>query len=190
MTLSELSGFVASNGLLLLLPLAIIEGPIVAVLAGVLCAQGVLDWRFVLAILVAGDLIGDLIYYAAGRFSQGWLHRMVLRLRLPLQGAKDLAARVSAHSTRMLLIGKWTHAIGALVLIAAGVARVGIARFMVINLLATLPKSALLLGAGMWAGANAAGIFHDAGYIAPALLVLGAAAVFVLLRRAAVDPAA
>jgi len=183
MTLAGLSAFLAAHGLALLLPLSIIEGPLVSLLAGVLCAQGVLAWQWVLPLLVLGDLLGDLLYYAIGRFSHGGLHRLAIRLRLPVQRGEAWADRVAAHATRMLLIGKWTHVIGALVLIAAGAARIGLARFLIINLLATVPKSALLLGAGAALGAHAGTILQQFGYVMPALLLAGALALWIVFRR-------
>ncbi len=190
MTLADLSAFVAGHGLLLLLPLAVIEGPVVSVLAGVLCAQGLLHWEAALPLLALGDVIGDFVYYAVGRFSQGWLHRMAVRLHLPTEVGTELIARVSGHATRMLLIGKWTHAIGGVVLVAAGVARVNPWRFAAVNTLATLPKTALLLGAGVWAGANVVSLFARYGAVVPVLLVLGVLAVIVLLRRPVQEHAA
>ena len=190
MTLAGLNGFLAGYGLVLLLPLAVIEGPIVSVLAGVLCARGVLSWGWVFPTLVFGDLIGDGLYYAAGRLTHSWLHRVAPRLGIPLARGEALAARVAAQSTRMLLIGKWTHAIGALVLIAAGAARIGFSRFLLVNLLATLPKSALLLGAGILAGANAEALAASFGFGVVALFGLGVLAVGLVLRRSARGEAA
>jgi len=184
-TLAGLSGFLADDGLVLLLPLAVIEGPIVSVLAGVLCARGVLPWALVLPVLVLGDLIGDGLYYAAGRLTHSWLHRMAQHLGIPLARGEALAARVAAHSTRMLLIGKWTHAIGALVLVAAGAARIGFARFLLVNLLATLPKSAVLLGLGYLAGAHAEALAARFGSGVLALFGLGVLATVLVLRRRA-----
>jgi len=189
-TLAGLSGFLAEYGLVLLLPWAVIEGPIVSILAGVLCARGGLSWALVLPVLVLGDLIGDGLYYAAGRLTHSWLHRMAPRLGIPLARGEALAARVAARSTHMLLIGKWTHAIGALVLVAAGAARIGLARFMLVNLLATLPKSALLLGLGYLAGANAEGLADRFGLGVMALFGLGVLAAVLVLRRQAPGEAA
>src|SRR5450432_4605817 len=51
---------------LLLFPLAIVEGPIIAVIAGFLCINGFLNLFIVYPIIVAGDLIGDTICYFLG----------------------------------------------------------------------------------------------------------------------------
>ena len=51
----------------------------------------------------------------------------------------------------MLLIGKWTHSLGCVVLIGSGMLRVPLPRFILVNLLATVPKSAVLFGFGYFA---------------------------------------
>ncbi len=183
MTLAELSAFLTHQGLWLLLPLAIVEGPIVAVVAGVLCSQSVFDWFVVYPLLVIGDLIGDCLYYAVGRLSQGRVHRIALWLHLPVSKAEEFAARVKARSIRMLLIGKWTHAIGILVLIAAGAARIALPRFLIINLLATLPKAALLLGVGYLVGANWTRAVNHWGWWTLGLVIVGVLAAYLVLRH-------
>lgn len=183
MTLAGLTLFLGQYGLLFLLPLATVEGPIVTLLSGVLSGRGILDWAYALPLLVAGDLIGDALYYAIGRYSKSRLHRLALRLGLPVERAEAFGARVAERSTRMLLIGKWTHAIGALVLIAAGAARVNLTRFLLVNLLATIPKTALLFFVGSYAGAHFLAMANRFGFAALGLLLVGLLAAYLVLRR-------
>ncbi len=191
MTAAGLAAFIATYGLVLLLPLAVIEGPIVSIVAGVLCGRGLLDWYWVYPLLVLGDLGGDALYYAIGRMSHGWLHRIAPKIGIPVARGEAFADRVKGRAIRMLLIGKWTHAIGGLVLIAAGAARIPLLRFMVINFVATLPKSALLLAIGYWTGGHFQVLMDRFGAYALVLPVLGiVAACLVLKRRSTGDQAA
>ena len=48
------------------MPLAIIEGPIVSVIAGFLTTQGVFNLFLVFLVMVSGDIIGDGIFYFIG----------------------------------------------------------------------------------------------------------------------------
>ena len=64
---SALIGLLKTHGLSLLAPLSVIEGPIVTVLAGWLSSViGAQIWQIAL-VVIAGDLLGDVIFYAAGR---------------------------------------------------------------------------------------------------------------------------
>ena len=51
----------------------------------------------------------------------------------------------------MLVIGKWTHTIGCIVLVGSGMLRLPLPRVYPDNLLATVPKSAVLFGIGYFA---------------------------------------
>ena len=66
---------------LFLLPLAIIEGPIVAIIVGFLTTLKVFDTYISYAILVVGDVIGDSSLYALGRWGTSLLHRHGSRKR-------------------------------------------------------------------------------------------------------------
>lgn len=153
MPMEALQHAVAVYGYVALLPLAVIEGPAVTVFAAFLAAQGLLDLGVVYAVVVLGDLLGDVLYYVAGRFL---LQRLVtwhsawathLRHRVEV-----LAQRVRARAGAMLLFGKLTHSAGFAVLLAAGAAHVPIRRFLAYNLLGTLPKSLLFIVIGYWFG--------------------------------------
>jgi membrane protein DedA with SNARE-associated domain len=144
---------VAVYGYVALLPLAVIEGPAVTVFAAFLAAQGLLDVGVVYAVVVLGDLLGDVLYYVAGRFLLQrlvtWHSAWALRLR---HRVGVLAQRVRARAGAMLLFGKLTHSAGFAVLLAAGAAHVPVRRFLAYNLLGTLPKSLLFVVIGYWFG--------------------------------------
>ena len=151
---AELLALVQQHGLTLLAPLSILEGPIVSILGGYLAGQGLLNLWAVLIVVVIGDLAGDALLYVVGRRG-GRLLPARLRERL-FQRNAGLQARlireIEDHGTRLLVIGKLTHGAGFAVLLAAGAARFPFLRFVLINLLATLVKSAALVGLGWWLG--------------------------------------
>jgi membrane protein DedA with SNARE-associated domain len=78
----------------------------------------------------------------------------LLRRRLGIGGAitPALQQRLRRNATRMLLVGKWTHALGGLVLVGSGMLRLPLPQFILVNLLATVPKSAALFGLGYFTG--------------------------------------
>jgi membrane-associated protein len=144
-----LSHVLIAHGSALILPLAVIEGPIVTIVTGFLAAQGYFAWYWSLFLLICGDLIGDIIYYWIGRAPLGFLRRLAGKRGVV---TASFQARLRHSSTRMLLIGKWTHSAGCLVLIGSGMLRLPLARFMLINLIATVPKSTVLFSLGYFFG--------------------------------------
>jgi membrane protein DedA with SNARE-associated domain len=182
--LVTIESFLIEHGGALILPLAVIEGPIVSIVAGFLSARGYFDWYLALGLLVCGDLIGDLIYYLAGRTSAAPLRVLGRRFGLRSAPSPELQGKLASNATKMLFIGKWTHSIGFLVLIGSGMLRLPLPRFMMVNLVATLPKSALLFGIGFF-GARYIPLFEQHVLLTTILLcVAGGSAILVVVRRA------
>jgi membrane protein DedA with SNARE-associated domain len=178
-----IEGSLIAYGGALILPLAVIEGPVVSVVTGFLAEQGYLDWYWALGLLVCGDLIGDVLYYWVGRSSGTPLARLARRLGLRGTVSPELRRDLTQNASKMLLIGKWTHSIGWLVLIGSGMLRLSLPRFLAVNLLATVPKSALLLGLGYFAGDNYP-FFERHFVLATVILcVMGMTAMVAILRR-------
>ena len=100
---AEIQHYLAIYGYAALLPLAIIEGPAVTVFAAFLAAQGVFDVVGVYAIVVLGDLIGDVLHYAVGRWAAA---RWAAKPRAAKPMAADLAAGGWGAAVRRA-IGRW-----------------------------------------------------------------------------------
>lgn len=175
---------VASHGLWLIAPLALLEGPIVTVLSGWLAGQGALSLWAVVPVVVAADLAGDAILYALGRRGPdalpGWLRRRWQPRRAQVVA---MARHFRSHGGRTLLTAKLTHVAGLPVMLAAGAARMPLASFLVYSLLGTIPKCAAFLAVGWTFGAawqRIDGWLWWGGLGMAALLAAGAV---VLIRR-------
>jgi membrane-associated protein len=134
------------QGLAILFLLALIEGPIVTVIAGALAGSGVFDPLAVLAVALAGDVLGDALLYGVGRFCPGLARRLFGR-RLPMEavGLRDLFARRGGW---LLVIGKLTHVAGFAVILTAGFAQMRPGAFLAFTVVAAVPKVMALAGAG------------------------------------------
>ncbi|WP_103335740.1 DedA family protein [Pseudotabrizicola formosa] len=181
MTEADVGALIRDYGLLIIAPLALLEGPVVSVVTGYLAKAGLVPLQLAFVVLVVADLAGDVVLYWIGRRGRAglalpWLGRFgVTRRRLA--GALRTFRR---NGGRLLVLGKLTHSAGFAVLLAAGMARMPVMRFLVLNTLATLPKTGLCLAFGWWFGAvtGRAGL----GLIGAALLVLFCAVVFALFH--------
>lgn len=176
-------GLLMSHGSAFILPLAIIEGPVVAILTGFLSAQGVFDWRWTLVLLVCGDLIGDVLFYWAGHSGRTRLAGLGRWLGINGFLTPAIEHGLRHNAARMLLIGKWTHSVGCVVLVGSGMLRVHLPLFLLVNLLATVPKTAVLFGFGYFAGDSFPPIERHAGLAMAALCLLGIAAIALTFRR-------
>ncbi|EPX82580.1 DedA family protein [Salipiger mucosus] len=147
--LETVAALIAKNGLAILAPIALIEGPIVTVIAAWLASRGLMDLWSVTLVVILADLLGDVVLYALGRWGINRLPpRWRLRLGLNRARLTALGSHFGTKGGRTLVIGKLTHSAGAAVLVAAGLARMPLLRFIGINLVATVPKSLLFVGLG------------------------------------------
>jgi len=176
----DIPALVSTYGLIVLAPLAVFEGPVVTLIGAWLASQGLLSLPGVFIVVVLADLIGDGLYFGLGRLMLDRLsERWRKRLGLSPERVATLVAAFEQRGSAMLLAGKWTHAAGFAVLVAAGAARMPFWQFIWVNLLATLPKSLIFVALGY-----AFGSAHDqiAAYISTggaALVALLALAVFI-----------
>lgn len=154
-----ISSAVSDYGYAALFIATLVEGPMATVFGAILASQGLMHIGGVFAVAVVGDLAGDLLVYGLGRSGR--------RTALPFCRRVDfgrfrhlgpLLEQFRTHPGRVLVMAKLTHAAGFLVLFSAGAAKIPLWTFLGFNLLATLPKSGVLVLLGWFAGSAWAGI--------------------------------
>ncbi len=121
-------------------PVAIVEGPIIAVLSGFLSSTGVLNPFLVYGMLLLGDIVGDTLYYILGRWGGNpFFKRYGHWFGVDEKRLLDFEAHFKTHGDHWLWFGK-TQAFGVAILAAAGVTRMPYFRFIGINLVGSSIK--------------------------------------------------
>lgn len=140
---------------LVLFPLVVIEGPVVTIIAGFLVSVGFMDFIPTYLTVVAGDLTGDMVYYSAGRWWFNGAYKSILKFfKININLVHKLENGLKKNKGPFLFFGKLSHAIGGLVLFAAGSAKIPMRDFLEFNFLATLPKSLILILVGYYFGST------------------------------------
>ena len=140
-------------GYFLLFPIAVLEGPIISVIAGFLVLQGYFNILLVYAVMVVADLTGDFLYYGIGRFAKkSFLDKWGHFIGLHTERLSVIEKHFEKGGGKTLLFGKLTHSVGFMILLAAGAARMPLKKFFWFNFLATLPKSLIFIGIGYFFG--------------------------------------
>jgi membrane protein DedA with SNARE-associated domain len=179
LSVAEATTVLAQYGYLALFPLVVLEGPIVSVLAGFLASLGIFNFFLLFFVVVAGDVTGDLAHYAIGRWGRKkFIDRWGKYLGLTNERVLQVEKHFEKHQAKTLLLGKISHGIGGIPLVAAGVARMPLGEFFLINLVATLPKSLALLLLGYFFGRAAARI--NSIFELVAFLLAGSAILFLV----------
>lgn len=127
----------------------IIEGPLVTMFAGLAAAGGYMNFWLAYIAILAGEVGGDVFYYALGYWGREKIilkYRWLAKIFLP--EVEKIERLFKKHPAKTLIISKITHVIGLPFLIAAGIAKYNLARFSLYDFIATIPKSLALLAVG------------------------------------------
>jgi membrane protein DedA with SNARE-associated domain len=157
---------------------ALLEGPVVTVTAAALAGIGVLSWWSVWLAAVSADVLADTLLYVLGRHGdRGRPRRMLARLGLTDERRDTLTAQVHAHLPRVVIAAKLVDLGAVPAFLAAGLAGVGLRRFLAWVVPATMVRSGVLVGIGFLAGAR----FSEDLTGRPWLLAAGGLAIGMLL---------
>jgi len=130
---------------LILVPIAILEGPFAAIIVGFLASSGVFNLFAVYGILVLGDMIGDSFYYALGRLSGSSVVKHGRHFGITPKKLENAKQYFTVYHHRALIISKLAYGVGLSGLVAAGVLKISYKKFIKTCALIALIQSAFLL---------------------------------------------
>lgn len=177
-SLDQIIGWLLVYKYIILFPVMVIEGPIITIIAGFLSSLDLLNIFIVYPVIVLADLTGDFIYYAIGRWGGGgFVVRWGHYFGADAGKVEKIEEHFDKHTKKTLILGKISHAIGAPILIAAGLAKVKLSDYLWFNFLATLPKSFVFLLIGYYFGQAYVRLNRYLDYLSIGFLILAVIAV-------------
>ena len=186
MSLDAVLQLLSTYGYFILFPLAIVEGPIVTVIAGFLVTTGVFNPFIAYAVVVAGDIVGDSFWYGLGRFGGGHFTRALERwFGITQEKIQTVKHKLEHHRFKMTAIAKLSQGVGFAGMIAAGVVRIPYPLFVFACLLVTLCQCAVYLLLGMFFGHayKTIGNYFDYAALGTIAVVVAAGIAFLWYRR-------
>lgn len=130
------------------MPLAIIEGPIVAIICGFLVTMGVLNPLLVYVILVIGDIVGDGIIYYIGYSGK----RFLKYFRVTEEKLEKAKTFFHENHKKAIVMSKLFHGIGFTGLVAAGASHVPYKRYFKTCTLISMIQSVIMIIIGILFG--------------------------------------
>ncbi|HEY4967338.1 MAG TPA: VTT domain-containing protein [Puia sp.] len=133
--------------------MAVVEGPILAVVAGFLCSNGLLNPTLVFPIIVLGDITGDSLCYSFGRWgTPKFLKRMAIRMGFDFKNINRAKIYFDSNPVRTVSLSKITLGVGVAGIYLAGNARIPYLKFITICLFTSIAQYLFYLGIGLWFG--------------------------------------
>jgi len=159
----------------ILFPLACVEGPIVAFVAGVLVAAGYLHPLAAYIILILGDVVPDTIYYLIGRFGNrsGLIQRFAGKIGVTTEHFDKITKLWFSHTTRTMLVTKFAYGLSIPLLITSGIVKLPFNRFWTNTVPLSMIQYGILLALGYFLGHSYAIV--ESTVIKGQMLVAGAA---------------
>lgn len=151
MPIETILGYLVTYRYVVIIPVTIIEGPIVMVLCGFLLRFGSFDLIPLYTILILSDMIGDIGWYCVGRFwGVPFVRRFGKYFSITEKTLEKGTELFHKHHNKILFISKITMGFGfALVtLITAGIAKVPFKKYLVFNVAGQFVWTAALLAIG------------------------------------------
>ncbi|MGD1003101.1 MAG: VTT domain-containing protein [Minisyncoccia bacterium] len=180
-SLNTLFGWVLAYRYAVLLPIAIVEGPIISVIAGFLVSIHAMEFWIAFGILMFGDVIGDILLYSVGRWGgSSLIMRWGPKFGATPERMEKFEKLFKNNAKKTLLFGKWGHAFGFPILVSAGIVKENFQEFLWVSVVGTIPKTLFLLAIGFYFGAayqNIDRYFTDA-IIGIVIVVIIAAVVY------------
>ena len=163
-----------------------IPSEVVLPLAGFLVSQGDLNLWGALVAATTGSVLGAVILYSLGRWGG---RRFVLRygswLRVDEHSLDRAEGWFRHYGDALVLFARVVPVARSIVSIPAGTAKMSMVRFVVLTTVGSAIWNALLIGAGMFLGANWSVVQNWVGSYSDVVLVLATvgAAVYLVLRH-------
>jgi membrane-associated protein len=168
----------------MLFPLAVVEGPILAVIAGFLCIQGLLNPLIVYPIIVIGDICGDSLVYALGRWGgsrrQGRWARLIGLSQDKIERARTY---FTGNPVKTVSLSKLILGVGVAGIFLAGNSRIPFRTFIVVCLVTSAAQYTVYLGIGLLFGRAYKEINLYLNYIATAAIILSFTFFFVYILK-------
>ncbi len=167
---------------LTIIVVAIIEGPILSVILGIILKLGYFSPVPIFIVLMFGDLLGDIIWYGIGRrWGIGFVRRFGKYVDVTENSIEKMKELFHRHSGRILFISKVSNGFGfaLAVLMTAGMTHVPFRKYMAVNTVGQIVWTGVLVGMGYFFGHLYTTVDSVLGYIS--ITALAVVIIFVFL---------
>jgi membrane protein DedA with SNARE-associated domain len=144
-----------------LIPLAILEGPLLAIACGVAAGTGALNPFIAYGILIGGDLGPDLMYYSIGRWGATlpFVRRFASRIEAIRENFLSLEQLWHKHPLATMASAKLSYLVSPAFIVSVGLSGMRVRRFVFYSLVVSTLYLGALAGLGYSFG-KAYGFFH------------------------------
>ncbi|MFZ2621287.1 MAG: VTT domain-containing protein [Minisyncoccia bacterium] len=136
----------------ILFPIAVFEGPIISIIAGLLVSTGQMNFLLVILIIMFADIIGDTMYYSLGRWGGKLVHKFGHKIGITHTRLEKTKVYFHENHNKAVVTSKIAHGVGPIGLVLAGILKVPYIRYIRMCFYVTFVQSLILTSVGMLFG--------------------------------------
>jgi membrane protein DedA with SNARE-associated domain len=145
--------FLHQYGYWMMVPLMILEGPVVTVIAAMLASLGAFNVFLVLLFSILGDIIGDVALYVLGyRFGMGFVRRIGKYMGITEKLVLQMQEYFKKHGGKTIFAVKSTTGLCWATFTAAGIAKMNFKKFLKNSFYGGIVWSGFLVAMGYFYG--------------------------------------
>lgn len=145
--------FLSHYGYAIMLPLMIIEGPVVTIIAAMLASLGAFNVFVVLILSIIGDMGGDIIFYGLGyKYGMGFVRRVGKYIGITEKLVLRMEKYFEHHGGKTIFAVKSTTGLCWATFTAAGIVKMDFKKFVKYSFLGGVIWSGFLVAMGYFYG--------------------------------------
>ncbi|HAT74348.1 MAG: hypothetical protein US30_C0018G0010 [Candidatus Moranbacteria bacterium GW2011_GWF2_36_839] len=145
--------FLSHYGYAIMLPLMIIEGPVVTIIAAMLASLGAFNVFVVLILSIIGDMGGDIIFYGLGyKYGMGFVRRVGKYMGITESLVLKMEKYFEHHGGKTIFAVKSTTGLCWATFTAAGIVKMDFRKFIKYSFLGGIVWSGFLVAMGYFYG--------------------------------------
>jgi membrane protein DedA with SNARE-associated domain len=190
MSLDHITSLIIEYRYLILIPLSVLEGPIVAFAAGALVTLGYFNIYVLAIFFLIMDMAKDGFYYSIGYWGGrvGWAHWLLKKIGVQTEHLEHIRALWETNPGKTMFIGKLSYGVASTFVVLAGTVKMRLGKFFGWGAVVAISQYWTLLALGYYFGTslspNSQHLITDIQYgIAVLALVASAYYLFGLYMR-------
>lgn len=179
MNLDSVTSLIVEYRYWILIPLSIIEGPIVAFAAGTLASLGYFNVFWLAIFFLIRDLVMDGLYYALGHFGgrTALVRRLLKKIGVRSEHLDDIKALWGRRAFLTMFFGKLSYGIASSFIVVAGTVGMPLRIFFGWGAVVAILQYGVLLAFGFFFGVSLGGkadvLIKDFEYVVAGITVIG-----------------
>lgn len=145
--------FLRTYGYFIMLPLMIIEGPVVTLIAAMLASLGAFNVFLVLVLSILGDIIGDVAFYGLGyKFGMGFVRNVGKYMGITENLVTRMEKYFARHGGKTIFAVKSTTGLCWATFVTAGIVKMDFKKFIKNSFYGGIVWSSFLVSMGYFYG--------------------------------------